>query len=532
MSAQQISNDSSSKDVTNKTYKVLIVGCGHSGIVNAVKLREAGINDFLIIEKAERIGGTWRENTYPGCGCDVPSAFYSYSFNLNPNWSYAFSRQGEILSYMDETFEKMQLKDKLKLNTEVLQAEWSSTKRLWMVETNQGLFESQFIIFSTGPLTQPLIPDIKGLNEFKGEVFHSAKWNHNYDLNGKRVAVIGTGASAVQFIPEIQKQVKSLTIFQRTAPWILPRSDRKIPTWQKKLTEKFISIQKLERNTAQTFLLIVNYALIHPWLMKKVEPSIKRLIARMVKDPELLKNITPNFTLGCKRIIFSHNYFSAIQKPNVKLIPHGLIEVDGNTLIAANGERKEVDVIILGTGFDLASFPIASRIKCQDGRMLADRWREEGAQAYLGTTVKELPNAFYMVGPNIMVYSSFITIAEWQTAYIVDAIRKADRNNIEVIWLSKKTSDSYNSVVQEKLKTTVWNSGGCKSYYLDEKGINHASWPWTVPALKRKLSHFDLVSYEIKLRGIPDNEKPITDKWWERMHEVKKERFSIVTNKN
>lgn len=509
------SSQAKAANESSSSYKVLIIGCGHSGIINAVKLREAGIEDFMILEKSDRIGGTWRENTYPGCGCDVPSAFYSYSFNLNPNWSHAFSRQGEILSYMEDTFDKMGLGKNIRLNTELLQAKWSDEKRRWQVKTDKGLYDSQYIIYSTGPLTQPLMPDIPGLKDFKGEIFHSAQWNHDYDLKGKNVAVIGTGASAVQFVPEIQKEVKNLSILQRTAPWVLPRPDKEISNLRKKIVARFPFIQKMERNQTRALLILINYALIHPWLMEKIEPSLKKMMAKMVKDPVLLKNILPDFTLGCKRIIFSSDYFKTLQKSNVSLLPHALERVEGNEVVAANGERVEVDAIIFGTGFDLSSFPVASRIQCDDGRTLADRWREEGAQAYLGTTIKDLPNAFYMVGPNIMVYSSFIEIAEWQTAYIVDAIRKADKRNIEVIHLSAKASDAYNKRVQDNLGGTVWNSGGCDSYYLDEHGVNHASWPWTVPALKRKLSYFDLISYEIKLFDKPDVGELAPNRWWE-----------------
>ena len=479
-------------------HKVIIVGCGHSGVINAVKLRNAGIEDYVILEGAPRVGGCWRDNTYPGCACDVPSNFYSYSFRSNPDWSHSYASQEEILRYIEDTVAELGLQRKLRLNTEMQEARWLPEERRWQLKTNRGEYRCQFVIFATGPLTKAKFPEIDGMDTFNGAIFHSAEWNHDYSLEGKRVAVIGTGASAIQFIPRIQKQVKHLTIFQRTAPWVLPRPfDRDISALEKVINRFTPVLQGLSRTRVEALLVLVNYALTHAWAMKMVEPYVRQIIKRQVPDKALRKKISADFVIGCKRIIFSNDYYPTLRKPHVDLIASGLASIQGNKVIAANGESAEVDAIIFGTGFDLSPPPIAKRVVGLDGRSLEDRWHREAPEAYLGTTAYDLPNAFIMVGPNIMVYSSFIEIAEWQTNYIVDAIRQMEIRDIEVFNLLESTSRVYNDRVQRELTNSVFNTGGCQSYYLDDRGRNIASWPWTIPDLRRKLSHFDLISYQI-----------------------------------
>ena len=479
-------------------HKVIIIGCGHSGVINAYKLRQAGINDFVILEAASRVGGCWRDNTYPGCSCDVPSTFYSYSFRSNPDWSHAYASQKEILKYIEDTVVELGLERKLRLETELIEAQWLPEERRWQLMTNRGEYRSQFVIFATGPLTKASYPDIDGIDSFAGEMFHSVEWNHDYSLEDKRVAVIGTGASAIQFIPEIQNKVKHLTIFQRTAPWVLPRPfDRNISDIEKVINQFTPVLQTLSRRRIEALLVGVNYALTNPWAMRAVEPYVRRIIKKQVPDRELRKKISADFMIGCKRIIFSNDYYPTLRKPHVDLIASGLASIDGNRAVAANGESAEVDAIIFGTGFDLAPPPIAKRIRGLDGRLMSERWQDEGPQAYLGTTTYDVPNAFIMVGPNIMVYSSFIEIVEWQSSYVISAIQQMDERDIEVFNMLEPTSRAYNERVQANLQGTVFNQGGCKSYYLDDNGRNVASWPWSIPELRRKLSHFDLISYQI-----------------------------------
>lgn len=479
-------------------HKVVIVGCGHSGIVNAHKLRQAEINDFIILERADRPGGCWRENTYPGCACDVPSTFYSYSFRRNPNWSHSFPGQAEILQYMEDSVKELGLESKLRFNTDMHEAKWLEEEKRWSLTTNAGEYRAQFVIFATGPLTDANIPEVEGLDKFSGEVFHSAKWNHDYDLTGKRVVVIGTGASAIQFIPEIQKTARQVTVFQRTAPWVLPRPmSRKITEFEKYINRRSPILQNLSRRRIEALLVPMNYGLTHPWVMEKAEPYARGVLKKQVPDKTLRKKVSPNFTMGCKRILFSNDYYRTLNQPNVDLIASGLTKVDGNKVIAENGESIEADVIIFGTGFQLTPPPIAHKIRSMDGNFLAERWKNESAQAFVGTTMWDMPNAFIMIGPNILVYSSFIEIVEWQTDYIIDAIKKLDQRGLAMFRLQKQESAKYNAWIQENLGNSVFSKGGCNSYYLDDNGRDIASWPWTIKKLKKRLSEFDLINYQV-----------------------------------
>lgn len=480
-----------------KVYKTLVIGCGLSGIAVAVKLMESGINDFVILEKADRPGGTWRENTYPGCGCDVPSVFYSYSFNPSAEWNYAFAKQPEIQAYIENTLEKMHLGAFLQLNTDVTETRWLEEERHWLISTNKGEYRAQFVIFATGPITEPSLPKIPGLDKFSGPVFHSARWRHDVDLTNKRVAVIGTGASAIQFVPEIQKKVSKLYVFQRTAPWVFPRPNPRMSHQVKSIRRHFPALMKLERGSIQTLLLGINYGLLHPELFEALEPLAKKLLAQWVPDPVLRKKVTPNFTIGCKRILFSNHWYSTLAKDNVSLIHGAFTRVEGNRVVAGDGSEHEVDVIIFGTGFDVLNPPIAKKIINSNGERLSDEWDQRGHEAYLGTTTRNMPNAFFMVGPNIVAYTSFISVAEWQSCYIVDAIKRADAARVEVIQLPETLLQDYNRRVQKGLEGTVWTSGNCVSYYLDKNGKNVASWPWTISKLRQQLSRFDMINYQV-----------------------------------
>ncbi|CAA0153579.1 putative flavin-binding monooxygenase, partial [Acinetobacter baumannii] len=391
-------------------YDTFIVGAGISGLAAAIKLNEAGLTNFKIIEKASRVGGTWRENTYPGCGCDVPSALYSYSFAPSAKWSHLFARQPEILSYLEDVSREFDIESLIEFNTELLKAEWDNVKNVWKLETSSGLYIAKTVLFATGPITEAQIPRLEGLDTFTGEMFHSAKWNHDYDLTGKRIAVIGTGASAIQFVPQIQPKAKELFVFQRTAPWVLPKPDTDLGELSKSIIAKYPKIQATWRQTVAGTLNVINFGLRNPKalkpvnfaakqllklqikdpvLRKNVTPNFdnpkalkpvnfaaKQLLKLQIKDPVLRKNVTPNFDIGCKRILFANNYYPALQAPNTTLIPHGLVKVEGNTVVAANGERHEVDVIIWGTGFEVSHPPIGKRVHNEKGECLAELWKD------------------------------------------------------------------------------------------------------------------------------------------------------------
>ena len=478
-------------------YDTFIVGAGISGIAAAIRLDQVGYSNYKIIEKASRVGGTWRENTYPGCGCDVPSSLYSYSFAPSAKWSHLFARQPEILNYLEEVSEKFDVNSRIEFNNELLNAEWDEARQLWVMDTSNGQYLSRTVVFATGPITEAQIPRLDGLDTFTGEMFHSARWNHDYDLTGKRIAVIGTGASAIQFVPQIQPLAKALYVFQRTAPWVVPKPDTDLGDWSKSVIAKYPAIQKNWRKAVALSLNAINFGLRNPAVLKPVGEVFKQVLKAQVKDPELRKNVMPNFTIGCKRLLFANNYYPALQADNTTLIPHGLVKVEGNTVIAANGERHEVDVIIWGPGFEVSHPPIGKRVKNEKGQVLSDLWKNSSPEAYLGTSIENTPNAFLVLGPNVLVYDSFIGLAEAQLDYIVDGLQKIKSGNIAKLNIKPDVLKAHNDKVQKHLKTTVFNSGGCKSYYLDANGRNFAAWPWSLKQLKARLKQLNLDDYQV-----------------------------------
>lgn len=482
---------------TATVLDTVIVGAGISGIAAAITLQKAGYTHFKVIEKADRVGGTWRDNTYPGCGCDVPSSLYSYSFAPSSRWSHLFARQPEILRYLEEVSETFKVGPLIEFGNALEEARWDEARHLWVLTTQRGEVLAKTVIFATGPITEPQIPDLPGLAGFTGEMFHSARWNHAYDLTGKRVAVIGTGASAIQFVPQIQPRVKSLYVFQRTAPWVLPKPDMALGERSKRVIEALPAVQQAWRKAVAGSLNLINFGLRNPTVLKPVSAAARQLLRVQVQDPALRKAVTPDFTLGCKRILFANNYYPALQAPNTRLIPHGLVAVEGNTVVAANGERHEVDVIIWGTGFDVSHPPIGKKVLNARGERLADLWKNSSPEAYLGAALEDVPNAFLVLGPNVLVYDSFIGLAESQLGYIVDGLTQMKTRGIRKLSIKPQVLKAHNEKVQQHLQTTVFNSGGCRSYYLDQNGRNFAAWPWSLAELKRRLSHFDLADYEV-----------------------------------
>ncbi|WP_416224403.1 flavin-containing monooxygenase [Acinetobacter sp. ANC 4648] len=480
-----------------RVYDTIVVGAGISGIAAAYKMDQAGYHDYVVLEKASRVGGTWRDNNYPGCGCDVPSAVYSFSFSPSHKWSHLFAKQPEILDYLEEVVEKFDLGGKIEFNNELISAKWDETKHIWNLETSKGSYQAKTVVFTTGPITEPSMPKIKGIETFKGEMFHSARWNHEADLTGRRIAVIGTGASAIQFIPQVQPKAKELIVFQRTAPWVLPKADMDLSETAKGVIGKFPVIQETWRKSIVQILNGVNFGLRNPKILKPVNFLSRQLLRLQISDEKLRKNVTPNFDIGCKRLLFANNYYPALQQDNVSLVPHGLVEIDGNTVVAANGERHEVDVIILGTGFEVSHPPIGKRVTDTTGQLLSERWKDTSPEAYLGASIEKVPNAFLVLGPNILVYDSFIGIAEAQVDYIVNGLLKMRDQKFTRFEIKKDVVRYHNIKVQKHLKTTVFNAGGCKSYYLDQNGRNFAAWPWSLQELKNQLSELDLDKYNV-----------------------------------
>lgn len=359
--------------------RVAVIGSGFGGLGAAVRLRREGITDFLVLERAGSVGGTWRDNSYPGCACDVPSHLYSFSFAPNPDWPRTFSGQQHIRAYLEHVADTFGLRPHIRLDHEVTVMRWDNDELHWVIETANGAtITADAVVSATGPLSDPKLPDIPGLADFPGKVFHSAQWDHDYDLSGKRVAVVGTGASAIQIVPEIQPKAGRLTLFQRTPPWVMPRMDRAISGAEKWLHRALPFTATARRGLLWGIReLQVGAFTKHPNQLGLVESIAKSNMARAIKDPALRAKLTPSYRIGCKRILLSNAYYPALAQPNVDVVASGLSEVRGSTLVGSDGSETEADVIILGTGFHVTDMPIASRVVGADGITLAESWKDE-----------------------------------------------------------------------------------------------------------------------------------------------------------
>lgn len=478
-------------------FPVVVIGAGVSGIGAAIMLRQSGFTDFVVLEKQRDIGGTWRDNTYPGCACDVPSALYSFSFAPNPEWTRVFAKQPEIRAYLRATAREFGVTDHIRHGTELLRSQWNPDIQRWEIETTAGAFTAKVVIAGTGPWHEPLIPDLDGLTSFPGEMFHSSRWNHDYDLTGKRVAVIGTGASAVQFVPEIQREVERLHVFQRTAQWVLPKPDRYVPSVERWFMRTVPAAQRALRAAEYGAMEALGIGFRHPWLLRVVQRLGLANLQLGVRDPVLRKALTPDYTLGCKRLLMSNSYYPALSKPNVSVHSTAVTRVEGSRVIGADGSSAEVDAIIFGTGFHILDMPIADRVVNGDGRSLSEVW-EGSPQAYHGTTVSGFPNAFLLLGPSLATgHTSAFAILEAQLAYVRDAIAHLRRTDWRTLDVRADVQAAFNAEVQRALPGTVYNSGGCSSYYLDVNGRNSFSWPWSTGELSRRVGSFDPASFTV-----------------------------------
>lgn len=484
-------------DVNEKTHHhVIIIGTGFAGLGMAIRLRQHGMTDFVVLERAAEVGGTWRDNRYPGCACDVPSRLYSFSFELNPSWSRNFSPQQEIWDYLRHCADSYGLRPRIRFHHEVLAAAWDHPRRRWLVRTNRGELTGDVLVTGTGALSDPNIPDIPGLDTFQGTVFHSARWDPGYDPRGRRVAVVGTGASAIQFVPQIQPEVASLTLFQRTPAWIMPRSVREVGGVEQTLYRAVPGLQRLVRAGIYCGreALVPGFT-VSPRLLKVVESTARAHLRREVPDPELRAKLTPDYTIGCKRILISSDYLPALTRPNVDLVTSGLARVGTDWVQAQDGTRREVDTLIFGTGFHVTDMPMASWIHGRDGRTLAEVW-SGGAQAHRGTTVAGFPNLFMLVGPNTgLGHSSLIYMIESQVAYTIDALRYLRRTGAAAVEVRRQAQTAYNQTVQRRMQGTVWTAGGCASWYLDAHGHNTTLWPTFTWRFRRATRRFRPAEY-------------------------------------
>lgn len=477
--------------------RVLVVGAGLSGICMAVKLREAGMLDFAVIDRAEEIGGTWRDNTYPGCACDVPSALYSFSFEPKADWSRFYAGQEEIRAYAHTVAERHGVVPHLRLGVDMEEAAWDEVAQRWRVRTSAGEYEAQVLVAGTGPWHEPVYPDLPGLDDFAGEVFHSSRWNHDHDLRGRRVAVVGSGASAVQFVPEIAPAVERLHLFQRTPHWVLPKADRPLTRFEQRLFARAPGVLRVFRSVLYNLSELLGHGLRRERAMRHLQRIGERHLQRQVRDPELRATLTPRYTLGCKRTLFSNVYYPALARENVEVVPAAVAEVRANSVVGADGVERAVDTIVLGTGFKLLDMPIAKLLRGADGRTMADVWRGS-PRGYLGTTVAGFPNAFVLLGPNLgNGHSSATVIMEDQARYVVDALRTMDSLGLASVDVLPDAQEEFNARVDAALAGTTWNAGGCASYYLDSNGRNSFMYPWSTLHYRRRTRRFDVHNYAV-----------------------------------
>lgn len=478
-------------------HEVVIVGAGISGIGAAVALRQHGIDDFVLLEKRDSVAGTWRDNTYPGCACDVPSALYSYSFAPNREWTRLFAGQEEIRRYVERVAGEHRIFPRVRFGTEMLRARWDEPTHRWIIDTSAGVITAGALIAAAGPWNEPLVPDIPGLDTFPGEVFHSSRWNHRYDLTGKRVAVVGTGASAVQFVPEIQPKTAALHVYQRTAQWVLPKPDYALRAVERTVLRRVPGAHGALRRVEYAIMESLGLGFRNPWIMKVIQQLGKAWLRLQVRDSRLREALTPRYTLGCKRLLFSNEYYRALTQPGVEVHPTAVESVRDNVVVGADGTETAVDAIIFGTGFHILDMPVATRIFDAQGRSLDDHWKGS-PQAYLGTTVAGFPNAFVLLGPSLGTgHTSAFAILEAQLGHVVQVLTRARREGWTRVEPRRSAQDSFNARVQEGLAGTVYNSGGCQSYFFDVNGRNSFNWPWSTNRMLKELATFDETAFDV-----------------------------------
>jgi len=479
--------------------QVLIIGSGFAGLGMAIKLREAGIEDFQILERGSDVGGTWRDNHYPGCACDVQSHLYSFSFEPNPDWTRMFARQPEIRAYLEKCADKYDLRRHIVFGANVQTARYDDASASWTVTTADGRsFKAQVLVSGMGGLSNPAMPNVKGLEKFKGKAFHSAHWDHSYDLAGKKVAVIGTGASAIQFVPQIQKLAGKVDLYQRTAPWIMPKPDREIGQIERVLYRRFPALQNAYRTAIYWALesRVLGFA-VNPKLMTLVQGIARSHIKKQIADPTLRAKLTPDYTIGCKRILISNDYYPALAQDNVEVITDGIREVRANSIVDANGVERKVDAIIYGTGFKAQDPMPRGTVFGKGGVDLLDAWKD-GPEAYLGLSVAGFPNFFMLVGPNTgLGHNSMVFMIESQVAYVMDALKTMKARQLRAVDVKPDAQVSFNKGIQGKLTKTVWTSG-CKSWYVDANGKNTTLWPGFTFVYRGKTRRFKADQYQLE----------------------------------
>jgi cation diffusion facilitator CzcD-associated flavoprotein CzcO len=457
---------------------IAIIGSGFAGLGMAIALKRRGENDFVVLERADDVGGTWRDNTYPGAACDVQSNLYSFSFAPNPGWGRSYSEQPEIQAYLQATADRFDVRRHCVFGADMTSARWDDATRRWLVSTAAGEFRARVLVSAAGALADPTYPDLPGLDSFAGTVMHSARWDAGHDLTDERVAVIGTGASAIQVVPAIQPVVDSVAVYQRTAAWVVPRTDHPVTPLMRRLYRFVPGLQKGIRGALYLFreFLVIGLAKQRRFLTP-VGRLARAHLHRQVRDPKLRAALTPDYTIGCKRILISNDYFPAVAAPNAELVTAGIAEVRPHSIVTRDGVERPTDTIVLATGFHVTDLPIAGKIRGRDGRSLADVWAD-GMVTNRSATVAGFPNMFLLVGPNVGVgHTSMVYMIESQVAYVDDALQTMAAEGLAVLETTPQAQEAYRRLIAQKSTGTVWVGGGCASWYLDKHGHNTTLWP-------------------------------------------------------
>lgn len=462
----------------SRTPSVVIIGSGFGGLGMAIQLKQAGFHNITILEKASRVGGTWRDNTYPGAACDVQSHLYSFSFEPKHDWSRKFGLQAEIQAYMEHCVAKYGLAPHLRFQAEVAAACFDEARGEWCITLRSGeVLRAQVLVTATGQLNQPAFPTIPGMESFAGKAFHSARWDHGYELAGKRVAVIGTGASAIQFLPQIVPQVKSLTLFQRSAAWVIGKPDRPFKSWEQELFARLPLADRAYRSliywkNESRALAFTRF----DRLLDIFALEARALAWRQVKDPAKRKQLIPDYRIGCKRILMANDWYPALNQDHVAVVSTGIARIEKDAVITQDGGRHEVDAIIYGTGFKATDFLAPMKITGRHGLELSEAWRE-GAEAYKGISVAGFPNLFMLYGPNTnLSHSSIVFMLESQIHYVLLCLRQLQAEQAAFMEVKPARQRAYVDGLQARLGRSVWASG-CTSWYTTASGRNVANWP-------------------------------------------------------
>lgn len=474
-----------------------VVGGGFGGVGAAVMLRRAGYDDVVVFERGERVGGVWHHNTYPGAACDVPSHLYEFSFAPNPGWSRRYAPQAEIQSYLESVARRYGVLDRIRTGTAVIRARWVEDRHKWELETTAGQHEADVLVTACGQLSVPRTPPVPGLASFAGPAFHTAEWRHDVDLAGKRVAVVGTGCSAIQAVPAIHPLVAHVDVYQRSPGWTLPKMDFAYSERTKRLFGRFPVLQRLDRAAIFAFMELGALGMTsQDWVLRPFRALGRRQINSAISDPDLRRKVTPGDELGCKRLMLTDEWYPTLTQPNVELVTERIEEIAGSVIRTADGVQRQADVLVLATGFETHGFVAPMDVVGVGGRTLAEEWATV-PRAYLGISVPKFPNMFLLYGPNTNGGTgSVIHVIEAAMGHVLAALRELERSDATRIELRREAAEEFDRELRSALSKTVWHTG-CTSWYLDENGNNPNQWPWLWTTYRRRAARLQPGAYSV-----------------------------------